>query len=618
MHLRCRALILCFLTAIPAACLAQSPPANEPDVLKSADAAFRAGFAARQAGNLDEARIQFAKAAALAPQIPEGHEALGEVLIELNRPAEAVAEFKLSLQLKPGDEGIESNLALAYAKAGSPQEALPQFAAAYQASLQAGGSPVDTDFCQAYARALAATGTPAEAIQMFQAAVDRGAATAEIFDSIGSLYAQSTNWAEAQTAFNRALSIDAAYIPARIHLGIVRRQLHDLNGSAATLESAAAGDPSSAMAQFELGRTLAAAGQDEPATAHLGQAVKLNPALPGAANELAMALQRQGLEQQAIPWFRTALQREPGNVNVLINLGLALTLSGNAKEGLDYFKQAQAAAPPDATLYKDQGVAHVQLSAFDEAIADFKAALALDPADPQLHYDLGMAYKFKDRVDDAIAELVRAGQMDPTLQDPPYTLGILYMQMGRLDDAITQLKKAVALRPENGDAWAILGSTLKQASRLPEARDALEKAIPLLADQPGPRVTLAGVLAEQAAAASTAADAAESAGDTAKAAQLRELMKTLRAQAAEYRRQGANLARGAVSRQQANFAMNAGNQLLLKGQLADAVSRYQQAIAADPTFADPHSQLAVVYDRLGRAADATAERGKAASLAAAK
>jgi tetratricopeptide (TPR) repeat protein len=221
-------------------------------------------------------------------------------------------------------------------------------------------------------------------------------------------------------------------------------------------------------------------------------------------------------------------------------------------------------------------------------------------------------------VEDAITELVRAGQMDPALQDPPYTLGILYMQIGKLDEAVVELKKAVALRPENGDAWAILGSTLKQDSRLDEARDALEKAIPLLPGQPGPRVTLAGVLAEQAGAAATAADAAEASGDQPKADQLRAQVKQLRNQAAEYRRQGADLARIAVSRQKAAFALNAGNQLLLRGQIADAVARYQESIAADPTFAEPHTQLALAFERQGRMDDAAAERARATSLAPAQ
>jgi tetratricopeptide (TPR) repeat protein len=170
------------------------------------------------------------------------------------------------------------------------------------------------------------------------------------------------------------------------------------------------------------------------------------------------------------------------------------------------------------------------------------------------------------------------------------------------------------LRPENGDAWAILGSTLKQDSRLPEAAEALKKAIPLLPGQPGPRVTLAGVLAEQAGNLSTQADAADAAGDKKKAEELRDEIRQLRTQAADYRKEAADLARGAVSRQRANFALNAGNQLMLRGQIADAITRYQESVAADPSFAEAHTQLAIAYERQGRAEEAAAERAKAANV----
>jgi protein O-GlcNAc transferase len=176
----------------------------------------------------------------------------------------------------------------------------------------------------------------------------------------------------------------------------------------------------------------------------------------------------------------------------------------------------------------------------------------------------------------------------------------------------------VALRPGNGDAWAILGSTLKQDSRYEEARDALQKAIPLLPGQPGPLVTLAGVLADEAIAATSDAEASDAAGDKQKAARDRTQAEELRAQAAEYRRQAADLSRASVNRQKAQFALNAGNQLLLHGQVADAVARYQESIAADPTFAEAHSQLAAAYERQGRTADAAAERAKATDLASAK
>jgi tetratricopeptide (TPR) repeat protein len=126
------------------------------------------------------------------------------------------------------------------------------------------------------------------------------------------------------------------------------------------------------------------------------------------------------------------------------------------------------------------------------------------------------------------------------------------------------------------------------------------------------------VLAEQASATALAADASEAAGDKQKADQQRNQVRELRSQSAEYRRQAAELSRAAVNRQKASFAMNAGNQLLLRGQIADAVARYQESIAADPTFADAHSQLAVAFERQGRVDDAAAERVKAKDLAPAR
>jgi tetratricopeptide (TPR) repeat protein len=117
---------------------------------------------------------------ALAPQIPEGHEALGTVLVELGKPADAIPELQTALSLKPGDPGFETNLALAFAKADQPANAIPHFSAAYQISLQAGQQPVDAAFCEAYARALAAVGNQSEAIEMFRSRSLNEAATVRI------------------------------------------------------------------------------------------------------------------------------------------------------------------------------------------------------------------------------------------------------------------------------------------------------------------------------------------------------------------------------------------------------------------------------------------------------
>src|SRR5208282_5259580 len=113
---------------------AQTPAPAGADAIKRADEAFRAGYAAQQAGNIEEARAQFAEAVRLAPKIAEAHEALGAVLLELDKPSDAVAELEAAFKLKPADPGIESDLAMAYSRAGQPASAVPHFKAVYELS----------------------------------------------------------------------------------------------------------------------------------------------------------------------------------------------------------------------------------------------------------------------------------------------------------------------------------------------------------------------------------------------------------------------------------------------------------------------------------------------------
>ena len=81
-----------------------------------------------------------------------------------------------------------------------------------------------------------------------------------------------------------------------------------MDGAINSLQAAVSAAPENALAQFELGRTLEAANQDEAAIFHLEEAIKPNAELPGVENELAMVLQRDGRQQEAIPWFLEPFQ----------------------------------------------------------------------------------------------------------------------------------------------------------------------------------------------------------------------------------------------------------------------------------------------------------------------
>jgi protein O-GlcNAc transferase len=86
------------------------------------------------------------------------------------------------------------------------------------------------------------------------------------------------------------------------------------------------------------------------------------------------------------------------------------------------------------------------------------------------------------------------------------------------------------------------------------------------------------------------------------------------AEAAAERKKGAELERVSMNHQRAEVATNSGNSLLQKGQIADAIERFQEAITDDPNYAEAHRGLANALERQGKTAEAAAERQKADEL----
>jgi protein O-GlcNAc transferase len=80
--------------------------------LKSADAAFHAGYAAEKSGDLLRARQQFERVVQFAPDIAEGHSALGSVLVQLRQYSLAIPELTRALALKADDRSRSTLLSL--------------------------------------------------------------------------------------------------------------------------------------------------------------------------------------------------------------------------------------------------------------------------------------------------------------------------------------------------------------------------------------------------------------------------------------------------------------------------------------------------------------------------
>ena len=552
--------------------------------------AYQAGVAAAAKNDYKTAEAQFGKVVQLAPQIPEGHRALGAVLLRLGKFPQAIQELEQTLTLKPGDVSAQSDLAWAYQQIGAHQKALALFEKMEaEAAAKSGSDPapaVPPSVLLAYARSLAATGQVSLAIGKMKTAVAESPQSAELHDALGSLYAQERNWPAATGEFQEALRLSPQLASAHMHLGAAL--VADGQAQAAIQELTLVNKlmPNSAAAFTELGKAYAANHENDRAIAEFQRALSIQPGYTDAKLQLALAVQRAGHDSDAVPLLRQVVQADPRNAEAVASLGLALLITGNAKDAVPYLERTLKQQPRDPIAHENLAAAYLQTNEVDEAIRVLSSGLKSNPNDFQLHYNLGLALKLKDDNAAAIPELEAAAKLNPSAHEPHYTLGILYMEDGRYEEAARELSLAMKLHPANGDGWATLGSVYRKMNKLPEAADALREAIRQMPDQPDPHLTLATVLAEQGDAAGAAAE----------------------------RKKGADLERVAMKRQRATMSTNSGNSLLQKGQVADAIERYQQALREDPDYVDAHRGLAKALDRQGKKAEAEAERQKAAEL----
>lgn len=552
--------------------------------------AYQAGAAAAAKNDYKTAEAQFEKVVQLAPQIPEGHLALGAVLIRLGKFPQAIQELERALALRPGDASAQSDLAWAYQQTGAHQKALALFekmeveAAAKPASDPAHALPPSV--LLAYARSLAATGQDSLAIGKMKTAVAESPQSADLHDALGSLYAQERNWPAATGEFQEAIRLSPQLGSARMHLGAALVAEGQAQPAIQELTEANVLIPHSAPAITELGKAYAANQQNDRAIAEFQKALSIEPGYTDAKLQLALAMQRVGHDSDAVPLLRQVVQADPRNAEAVASLGLALLVTGHAKDAIPYLERTLKQKPRDPVAHENLAAAYLQMNEVDEAIHVLSSGLKNNPDNFQLHYNLGLALKLKDDNVAAIAELEAAAKLNPSAHEPHYTLGILYMEDGRYEEAARELSLAMKLHPANGDGWATLGSVYRKMNKLPEAADALREAIRQMPDQPDPHLTLATVLAEQGDAGGAAAE----------------------------RKKGADLERVTMKRQRATMSTNSGNSLLQKGQVADAIERYQQALSEDPDYADAHRGLAKALDRQGKKAEAEAERQKAEQL----
>lgn len=218
-----------------------------------------------------------------------------------------------------------------------------------------------------------------------------------------------------------------------------------------------------------------------------------NPSSWVAQLNLGTVLDDAGRPEESLPHLRRALELKPDFPETLNSLGNVLNRLGRAQEARPLLEQAVRIQPRFAAAHNTLGVALMALGRNDAGLAAFQRALELDPGLTLARVNLGWALANAGRGAEALQQLEQAQRQRPDLADAEFKWGLTLAMNGRLIDAVPHFSRAVGLQPAHPEMRYILGRALWELGRRAEAIEQFNETLLLDPNHAGAREGLSDI-----------------------------------------------------------------------------------------------------------------------------
>ncbi len=451
--------------------------------------------AAADEGRAAEARVEYGRALALAPQSPAALLGLAQALVVSGQPAAAARLYVQARRLAPMAALPILGLGHVALLGDDPDTAARLYRAAARLA------PSDPYIPFALGQALITLGDYTGAVLQEQRALALAPTLAGPAVALGDAYALQGNAAPSVAAFRRALRADPRLWVAWNDLGIALNLQGQATEAVATMKTAVgyAGtpyqrslslgflaslltglgrssealpyalrattvDPTNAQALYALGDLYAYGVADYPrAEAALRLALRRDPASASVWATLGQVYARLKRYDQAIAAVHKAMALAPTYVYPRTLLGEIYTEKGDPRRALVAFKAAAEALPGSPEAWVEYGVGLNNVDESRSAIQVLRRSIALLPPDsPSSATAYGyLAATYANLGDSAsLAQGLAAGQqgvrLNPSDDIALANLGLVYLDLARYADAATLLTRALAVAPRESDYWQLL------------------------------------------------------------------------------------------------------------------------------------------------------------------
>jgi tetratricopeptide (TPR) repeat protein len=429
----------------------------------------------RSGGRLAEAERVLRDAYEFAPRDVKLNRALGSLMVEANRSAEAEQYIKASAAI---DEDVQSRIALAdyYLQTKRYPDAvrvLDELAANKKtftlakirtAIVQLGAGerrkafatideilkkdPKDTTAIAFKARLLVADHRLDEAQAAVQSAMNINPRSAQVQYMLGKVKVAQNDFEEARKAFNEALDLEPFGVDASMELAALHKRRGEFDTAISFAERSVKNQPGNLATRLTLVRTLMARSEDYPRAEKEVKA--LLERYPAQAPVHALWGDIRILNRDpngARKAYESTLALDPDNVQAYSGL-LALDQGTNRLPALiKRLDDRIAKGSSDSSLVLLTARTSILATDFKHAEELLRKAIAGDQGQLDAYILLGELYVLQRRIPDAINEFVKLSVLDSRSIPAATMLGLLYQQQKNLPEARKWYEHAVSINP---------------------------------------------------------------------------------------------------------------------------------------------------------------------------
>ncbi|MGA2737260.1 MAG: tetratricopeptide repeat protein [Bryobacteraceae bacterium] len=347
------------------------------------------------------------QAAGIAPGDWRVHRGLGKTYLQLNRLPESLAELHKAVALAPENGPIHFLLAQALRKSGFEDQARIE-TERYNALTGAHSSP-DTPLAEA--RSLLDLGKLDEAEQVTRGYLGMHQSSADGHYLLGYILFKKQDPKSSLAEYTEAAQYRK---PGAADLEAVAGDyvlLKDYPDADKWFTKAVEWNPEDSLGWYYLGRTKYNENRFDEAVTAFEQCLKLDPRNVKAEDNLGLSFEGLNQIEKAMAAYRIAIDWQKDapekNAGPVFDLGSLLVDNDRPEEALPYLLDAARTSPEDYRVHRQLGKAYTHLNQLEKARNELEQAVQLAPQNAPVHFMLAQVYRRQGLMDKAKIESER-------------------------------------------------------------------------------------------------------------------------------------------------------------------------------------------------------------------